>query len=44
MSLSNGSTLLTAKDMTKKIAVLTLCARLFMHCGFAHAQQTEFAG
>src|SRR5258707_13952362 len=39
-SLSNGSTLLTAKDMKRKIAVLTLCAMLFAFCSFAHAQQT----
>jgi putative tryptophan/tyrosine transport system substrate-binding protein len=39
-SLSNGSTLLTAKDMKKKIAVLTLCAMLFALCGVANAQQT----
>ena len=33
-SLSNGSTLLTAKDMKKKITVLTLCAMLFALCSF----------
>src|SRR5882762_2965035 len=38
-SLSNGLTLLTSKDMKKKIAVLTLCAILFVLCGFVHAQQ-----
>jgi ABC-type uncharacterized transport system substrate-binding protein len=38
-SLSNGSTLLTAKDMKKKIAVLILCAILFALCSFAEAQQ-----
>jgi putative tryptophan/tyrosine transport system substrate-binding protein len=38
-SLSDGSTLLTSKDMKKKIAVLTLCAMLFALCGSAEAQQ-----
>ena len=38
-SLSNGSTLLTAKDMKKKITVLTLCAMLFALCSSAQAQQ-----
>ena len=35
-----GSTLLSSKDMKKKIAVLTLCAMLFALCGVAKAQQT----
>ena len=39
-SLSNGSTLLTSKDMKKKIIVLTLCAMLFALCVSADAQQT----
>ena len=34
------STLLTSKDMKKKIAVLTLCAILFAVCSSTHAQQT----
>src|SRR5262245_49801704 len=38
-SLSNGSTLLTAKDMKKKIAVLTLCVMLFALGFAAEAQQ-----
>src|SRR6266480_4668038 len=38
-SLSNGSMLLTSKDMKKKIIVLTLCALLFALCGSAEAQQ-----
>ena len=32
--------LFTAKDMKKKIAFLTLCAMLFVLCGFVQAQQT----
>ena len=36
----NGSTLLSSKDMKKKIAVLTLCAMLFALCCSADAQQT----
>jgi putative ABC transport system substrate-binding protein len=39
-SLSNDSTLLTAKDMKKQIAVLILCAMLCALCGSVHAQQT----
>ena len=38
-SLSNGSTLLTAKDMKKQIAVLTLSAMLLALCFSAEAQQ-----
>jgi ABC-type uncharacterized transport system substrate-binding protein len=38
-SLSNGSTLLTSKDMKKKSVVLTLCAVLVALCSFAQAQQ-----
>src|SRR4030095_4308175 len=38
-SSSNGSTLLTAKDMKKKIAVLTFCAMLSALCSSATAQQ-----
>ena len=30
--INNGSTLLTSKDMKKKITVLTLCAMLFALC------------
>jgi ABC-type uncharacterized transport system substrate-binding protein len=40
-SLSNGSTLLTAKDMKKKTAVLTLCAMLLALCDFVEAQPTK---
>jgi ABC-type uncharacterized transport system substrate-binding protein len=40
-SLSSGSTLLTAKDMKKKIAVLFLCVMLFALCSFAEAQQPK---
>jgi putative tryptophan/tyrosine transport system substrate-binding protein len=32
--------LLTAKEMKKKIAVLTLCVLLFALCSYTHAQQT----
>jgi hypothetical protein len=39
-SLSNGSTLLTAKDMKRKITVLALSAMLFALCVSAEAQQT----
>src|SRR4030095_5120694 len=39
-SLSNGSTLLTAKDMKKKIIFFTLCAMLLAVCSSTHAQQT----
>jgi len=35
-----GSTLLTSKDMTKKITVLILCAMLFALSSSTHAQQT----
>ena len=38
-SLSNGSTLLTSKDMKKKITVLTLCAMFLALCSSTHAQQ-----
>src|SRR4030095_831364 len=38
-SLSNGSTLLTAKDMKKKIIFFTLCSILFVLCTSAEAQQ-----
>ena len=38
-SLSNGSTLLTSKDMKKKIVVLTLCAMLLALCSSTQAQQ-----
>src|ERR1700752_3855985 len=40
-SLSNGSTLLTEKDMKKKIAVLALCAILVVLCVAAEAQQPK---
>ena len=40
-SLSNGSTLLSAKDMKKSIAVLTLCLMLFALCAPAQAQQPK---
>jgi len=33
--------LLTAKDMKKKIAILTLCAMFFALCGSAEAQQPK---
>jgi len=39
-SLSNGSTLLTAKDMKKTITVLTLCAIFFALASSTPAQQT----
>src|SRR5258707_15889513 len=38
-SLSNGSTLLSSKDMKKQIAVLALCAVLFALYSSAQAQQ-----
>jgi putative tryptophan/tyrosine transport system substrate-binding protein len=38
-SSSNRSTLLTAKDMKKKIAVLTLCVMVLALCVSTHAQQ-----
>jgi len=40
-SLSNGSTLLTAKDMKKKITVFAVSAMLFALCGSVDAQQPK---